>query len=154
MYSEDTPSHHLLTCAFSVDPLELFLRALHRASGSSSSPTCTVFQAAYHKLLASCSLAPGSPHSNGSGNTSSSDLPLSCTRDLILGSICGLYNPAFGRTLATEYPCCAGLLVHGTALSNALTDLSLHALSVTCTASFSAEQLASDLLCEACLASL
>ncbi|NWR60116.1 THAP9 transposase, partial [Bucorvus abyssinicus] len=154
VYSEDTPSHHLLTYAFSLDPLELFLRALHQACGSSRSPTCTVFQAAYHKLLASCSLAPGSPHSDGSGNTSFLDLSLSRRRDLTLGSIRALYNPAYGRTLATEYPYCAGLLLQGSALSNALTDLSLHALSVTCTAGVIAEQLASDLQCEACLASL
>lgn len=29
VYSEDTSSHHLLTYAFSLDPLELLLRALH-----------------------------------------------------------------------------------------------------------------------------
>ncbi|NXS44223.1 THAP9 transposase, partial [Balaeniceps rex] len=149
-----TPSHHLLTYAFSLDPLELFLGALQQACGSSGSPTCTVFQAAYHKLLASCSLAPGSLHSGGSGNTSSLDISLSRKRDLTLGSICAQYNPAHGRMLATEYPYCAGLLLHGSALSNALTDLSLHGQSVTCTAGFVAEQLASDLQCEACLASL
>ncbi|KAF1491475.1 DNA transposase THAP9, partial [Pygoscelis antarcticus] len=154
MCPEGTPSHHLLTYAFSLDPLELFLRALQQACGSSRSPTCTVFQAAYHKLLASCSLAPGSPHSSGLGRTSSLDISLSRKRDLTLGSIRAQYNPAHGRTLATEYPYCAGLLLHGAALSNALTDLSLHAQSVTCTAGFVAEQLASDLQCEACLASL
>ncbi|KAF1495789.1 DNA transposase THAP9, partial [Eudyptula minor novaehollandiae] len=154
MCPEDIPSHHLLTYAFSLDPLELFLRALQQACGSSRSPTCTVFQAAYHKLLASCSLAPGSPHSGGLGRTSSLDISLSRKRDLTLGSIRAQYNPAHGRTLATEYPYCAGLLLHGAALSNALTDLSLHAQSVTCTAGFVAEQLASDLQCEACLASL
>ncbi|NXT43859.1 THAP9 transposase, partial [Pelecanoides urinatrix] len=151
---EGTPSHHLLTYAFSLDPLELFLRALQQACGGSGSPTCTVFQAAYHKLLASCSLAPGSPHSSGSGNTSSLDISLSRRRDLTLGSIRAQYNPACERTLATEYPYCAGLLLHGSALSNALTDLSLHAQSITCTAGFIAEQLASDLQCEVCLASL
>ncbi|XP_064306479.1 DNA transposase THAP9 isoform X1 [Phalacrocorax carbo] len=151
---EGNPSHHLLTCAFSLDPLEVFLRALQQACGSSGSPTCTVFQAAYHKLLASCSLAPGSPHSNGSDNMSSLDISLSRRRDLTLGSIRAQYNPACGRTLATEYPYCAGLLLRGSALSNALTDLSLHAQSITCTAGFIAEQLASDLQCEACLASL
>ncbi|XP_075356953.1 DNA transposase THAP9 isoform X4 [Mycteria americana] len=151
---EGTPSHHLLTYAFSLDPLELFLRALQQACGSSGSPTCTVFQAAYHKLLASCSLVPGSPHSSGSGNTSSLDISLSRRRDLTLGSVRAQYNPAHGRRLATEYPYCAGLLLRGSALSNALTDLSLHAQSITCTAGFIAEQLASDLQCEACLASL
>ncbi|XP_075607491.1 DNA transposase THAP9 isoform X1 [Balearica regulorum gibbericeps] len=151
---EDTPSHHLLTYTFSLDPLELFLRALQQACGSSGSPTCTMFQAAYHKLLASCSLVPGSPHSGGSSNTSSLDISLSRRRDLTLGSIRAQYNPACGRTVATEYPYCAGFLLHGSALSNALTDLSLHARSVTCTAGFVAEQLASDLQCEACLASL
>ncbi|KAF1466931.1 DNA transposase THAP9, partial [Megadyptes antipodes antipodes] len=154
MCPEGIPSHHLLTYAFSLDPLELFLRALQQACGSSRSPTCTVFHAAYHKLLASCSLAPGSPHSGGLGRTSSLDISLSRKRDLTLGSIRAQYNPAHGRTLATEYPYCAGLLLHGAALSNALTDLSLHAQSVTCTAGFVAEQLASDLQCEACLASL
>uniref|UniRef100_A0A663DKZ1 THAP domain containing 9 n=2 Tax=Aquila chrysaetos chrysaetos TaxID=223781 RepID=A0A663DKZ1_AQUCH len=151
---EGTPSHHLLTYAFSLDPLELFLRALQQACGSNGSPTCSVFQAAYHKLLASCSLVPGSPHSGGSGNTSSLDISLSRRRDLTLGSVCAQYNPARGRTLATEYPYCAGLLLHGSALSNALTDLSLHAQSITCTAGFIAEQLAFDLQCETCLASL
>ncbi|XP_072718702.1 DNA transposase THAP9 isoform X1 [Ciconia boyciana] len=151
---EGTPSHHLLTYAFSLNPLELFLKALQQACGSSGSPTCTVFQAAYHKLLASWSLVPGSPHSSGLGNTSSLDISLSRRRDLTLGSVRAQYNPAHGRTLATEYPYCAGLLLHGSALSNALTDLSLHAQSITCTAGFIAEQLASDLQCEACLASL
>ncbi|XP_010116729.1 PREDICTED: DNA transposase THAP9, partial [Chlamydotis macqueenii] len=151
---EGTPSHHLLSYAFSLDPLELFLRALQQACGSSGSPTCTVFQAAYHKLLASCSLTPGSPHSGGSGITSYLDISLSRGRDLTLGSICAQYNPAHGRTLATEYHCCAGFLLHGSALSNALTDLSLYTQSVTCTSGFIAEQLASDLQCEACLASL
>ncbi|NXF49461.1 THAP9 transposase, partial [Oceanites oceanicus] len=154
MCPEGAPSHHLLTYAFSLDPLELFLRALQQACGSSVSPTCTVFQAAYHKLLVSCSLAPGSPHSSGSGNMSLLDISLSRRRDLTLGSIRAQYNPAPGRTLATEYPYCAGLLLPGSALSNAVTDLSLHAQSVTCTAGFVAEQLASDLQCEACLASL
>ncbi|KAM9295755.1 DNA transposase THAP9 [Morus bassanus] len=151
---EGAPSHQLLTYAFSLDPLELFLRALQQACGSSGSPTCTVFQAAYRKLLASCSLAPGSPHCSGSGNMSNLDISLSRRRDLTLGSIRAQYNPACGRTLATEYPYCAGRLLRGSALSNALTDLSLHAQSITCTAGFIAEQLASDLQCEACLASL
>ncbi|XP_037251316.1 DNA transposase THAP9 [Falco rusticolus] len=149
---EGTPSHHLLACAFSLDPLELFLRALRQACGSS--PTCTVFQAAYHRLLASCSLAPGLSRSSGAGNTSSLDISLSRRRDLTLGSIRAQYNPAHGKTLTKEYPYCAGLLLHGSALSDALTDLSLHAQSITCIAGFVAEQLASDLQCEACLASL
>ncbi|KAM9236134.1 DNA transposase THAP9 [Leptosomus discolor] len=151
---EGTPSLHLLTYAFSLDPLELFLRTLQQACGSSGSPTCTVFQAAYHKLLANCSLVPGLPHSGGSGNTSSLDISLSRRRDMTLGSVRAQYNLACGRTLATEYLYCAGLLLHDSALSNALTDLSLHVQSITCTAGFIAEQLASDLQCEACLASL
>ncbi|NXS14685.1 THAP9 transposase, partial [Neodrepanis coruscans] len=154
MCSEGTPSHQLQTYAFSLDPLELFLRALQQACGSSGSPTCTVFQAAYHKLLASCSLSPGSQHGSGSGNTSSLDISLSCRRDLTLGSIYAQCNPARGRTLAVEYPFCAGLLLRSSPLSNALMDLSLDTQSVTCTAGFVAEQLACDLQCEACLASL
>ncbi|NWW51769.1 THAP9 transposase, partial [Pedionomus torquatus] len=151
---EGAPFHHLLTCAFSLDPLEVFLGALQQACGSSGNPTCAAFQAAYHKLLASCSLVPGSPYSSGSGSTSSLDVFLSRRRDLTLGSIRAQYNPAHGRTLSTKYLYCAGLLLRGSALSNALTDLSLHAESITCTAGFIAEQLASDLQCEACLASL
>ncbi|KFP79328.1 DNA transposase THAP9, partial [Apaloderma vittatum] len=154
MCPEGAPSHHLLTRAFSLDPLELFLRALQQACGSSGSPTCSVFQATYHKVLASCSLAPGSPDSGGPGTTSCLDINLSCRRDLTLGSVRAQYNPACGRMLATKYPYCAGLLLHTSALSNALTDLSLHTQSVTCTAGFIAEQLASDLQCETCLASL
>nr|XP_009942842.1 PREDICTED: DNA transposase THAP9 [Opisthocomus hoazin] len=126
----------------------------YQACGSSGNPTCTVFQAAYHRLLASCSLAPGSPHSNGSGNMSCLDISLSRRRDLTLGSVHAQYNPAHGRTLAMKYPYSAGLLLRGSALSSVLTDLSLHAQSITCTAGFIAEQLASDLQCEACLASL
>ncbi|NXJ65457.1 THAP9 transposase, partial [Rostratula benghalensis] len=152
--TEGAPSHHLLTYAFSLDPLEKFLRALQQACGSSGNPTCTAFQAAYHKLLASCSLLPGSPHSSGPGNTSTSDIFLSRRRDLTLGSIRAQYNPARGRTLSTKYLYGAGLLLRGSALSNALTDLSLHAESITCTAGFIAEQVASELQCEACLASL
>ncbi|NWH97120.1 THAP9 transposase, partial [Tichodroma muraria] len=149
---EGTPSHHLRTHAFSLDPLEKFLRALQQACGSSSSPTCTVFQAAYHKLLASCSLAPGSPHS--SGNASPWDVSLSQRRALTLGSIRAQYHPAPGRTLAPEYPYSAGLLLPSSALSNALTDLSLYTQSLTCTSGWVAEQLSLDLQCEACLAPL
>ncbi|NXF74209.1 THAP9 transposase, partial [Sclerurus mexicanus] len=152
--TEGTTSHHLQTYAFSLDPLELFLRAIQQACGTSGSPTCTVFQAAYHKLLASFTLSPGSPHSSASGNMSLLDISLSRRRDLTLGSIRAQYNPARGRALAREYPFCAGLLLHSSALSNALTDLSLHTWSITCAAGFVAEQLACDLQCEACLASL
>ncbi|XP_071287648.1 DNA transposase THAP9 [Agelaius tricolor] len=147
-----TPSQHLHTHAFSLDPLEQFLRALQQACGSSGSPTCAVFQAAYHKLLASCSLAPGSPPS--SGNASPWDVSLSQRRALTLGSIRAQYHPAPGRPLAPEYPYSAGLLLPSSALSNALTDLSLYAQSLTCTAGWVAEQLALDLQCEPCLASL
>ncbi|NWI94540.1 THAP9 transposase, partial [Pitta sordida] len=154
MCPQGTPSHNLLTYAFSLDPLELFIRAIQQACDSSRSPTCTVFQAAYHKLLSSCSLSPGSPHSNHFGSASSLDIFLSRRRDLTLGSIRAQYNPACGRTLPAEFPFCAGLLLHSHPLSNALTDLSLDTRTVTCTAGFVAEQLACDLQCEACLASL
>ncbi|NWS06550.1 THAP9 transposase, partial [Motacilla alba] len=147
-----TPSHHLHTHAFSLDPLEQFLGALQQACGSSGSPTCAVFQAAYHKLLASCSLAPSSPP--GSGNASPWDVSLSQRRALTLGSIRAQYQPAPGRTLSPEYPYSAGLLLPSSALSNALTDLSLYAQSLACTAGWVAEQLALDLQCEPCLASL
>ncbi|NXE35986.1 THAP9 transposase, partial [Ptilorrhoa leucosticta] len=149
---EGTFSHHLHTHAFSLDPLEQFLGALQQACGSSGSPTCTVFQAAYHKLLASCSLAPGSLQS--SGFASPWDVSLSRRRDLTLGSIRAQYHPAPARTLAPEYPCSAGLLLPSSALSNALTDLSLYTQSLACTAGWVAEQLALDLQCETCLASL
>ncbi|KFZ67821.1 DNA transposase THAP9, partial [Podiceps cristatus] len=148
------PSHHLLTSAFSLGPLELFLEALGQACGSSGNPTCTAFQAAYRKLLASCSLVPGSLQSSGSGSTSCLGISLSHRRDLTLGSVRAQYSPAGGRALATEYPYRAAFLLRGSALSNALTDLSLHARSIACTAGFVAEQLASDLRCETCLASL
>ncbi|XP_066042693.1 DNA transposase THAP9 [Chamaea fasciata] len=149
---EGTPSHHLHTHAFSLGPLEQFLRALQQACGTSGSPTCAVFQAAYQKLLASCSLAPGSPHSSGNG--SPWDVSLSQRRALTLGSIRAQYHPAPARTLAPEYPYRAGLLLASSALSNALTDLSLYTQSLTCAAGWVAEQLALDLQCEACLASL
>ncbi|RMC13706.1 hypothetical protein DUI87_08784 [Hirundo rustica rustica] len=147
-----TPACRLHTHAFSLDPLEQFLRALQQACGSSGSPTCAVFQAAYHKLLASCSLAPRSPHS--SGNASPWDVSLSQRRALTLGSVRAQCHPAPGRTLAPEYPYSAGLLLPSSALSNALTDLSLYTQSLTCTAGWVAEQLALDLHCEACLPSL
>ncbi|NWY27198.1 THAP9 transposase, partial [Pheucticus melanocephalus] len=147
-----TPSQHLHTRAFSLDPLEHFLRALQQACGSSGSPTCAVFQAAYHKLLASCSLAPGPAPSSGSA--SPWDLSLSQRRALTLGSIRAQYHPAPGRPLAPEYPYSAGLFLPSCALSNALTDLSLYTHSLTCTAGWVAEQLALDLQCEPCLASL
>ncbi|NWX35737.1 THAP9 transposase, partial [Notiomystis cincta] len=149
---EGIPSHHLHTHAFSLDPLERFLRALKQACGSSGSPTCAAFQAAYHKLLASCSLAPGSPHS--AGTASPWDTSVCRSRALTLGSIHTQHHPAPGRTLAPEYPYSAGLLLPSSALSNALTDLSLYTQSLTCTAGWVAEQLALGLQCEACLASL
>ncbi|NXU12686.1 THAP9 transposase, partial [Pardalotus punctatus] len=152
MCPEGIPSHHLHTDAFSLEPLEQFLRALQQACGSSGSPTCTVFRAAYNKLLASCSLTPGSPHC--SGNASSWDRSLSQRRDLTLGSIRAQYHPAPGRILAPQCPYNAGLLLPSSALSNALTDLSLYRQSVTCTAGWVAEQLALELQCEACLAAL
>ncbi|NXO38259.1 THAP9 transposase, partial [Locustella ochotensis] len=149
---EGTPSHHVHTHVFSLDALEQFLRALQQACGSSGSPTCSVFQAAYHKLLASCSLAPGSPHS--SGNASPWAVSLSRRRALTLGSVRAQHLPAPGRALAPEYPYSAGLLLPSSGLSNALTDLSLYAQSLTCTAGWVSEQLALDLQCEACLAAL
>ncbi|XP_058659781.1 DNA transposase THAP9 [Ammospiza nelsoni] len=147
-----TPSQHLHTHAFSLDPLEHFLRALQQACGSNGSPTCAVFQVAYYKLLASCSLVPSSPPS--SGTASPWDVSLSQRRALTLGSIRAQYHPAPGRPVAPEFPYSAGLLLPSCALSNALTDLSLHAQSLTCTAGWVAEQLALDLQCEPCLASL
>ncbi|XP_066174254.1 DNA transposase THAP9 [Sylvia atricapilla] len=149
---EGTPSHHLHTHAFSLGPLEQFLRALQQACGSSGSPTCAVFQAAYQKLLASRSLAPGSAHSSGSADPW--HVSLSQRRALTLGSIRAQCHPAPGRPLAPEHPCSAGLLVPSSALSNALTDLSLYTQSLTCAAGWVAEHLALDLQCEACLASL
>ncbi|XP_071411871.1 DNA transposase THAP9 isoform X2 [Pithys albifrons albifrons] len=154
MCAEGSTFHHLQTYAFSLDPLELFLRALQQACGTHGSPTCAVFQAAYHKLLASCSLSPGSSHGSGSDSMSLLDISLSRRRDLTLSSIRAQYNLACRRALAREYPFSAGLLLHSSALSNALTELSLHARGITCTAGFVAEQLAHDLQCEACLASL
>ncbi|XP_051474228.1 DNA transposase THAP9 [Apus apus] len=147
---EGTRSPHLLTCSFSLDPLELFLRALQEACGSSRSPTCTAFQAAYHKLLASYSLLPGSPHSHGS----SLDLSLSRRRDLTLGSVRAQHLPAGGRTGGAECPCCAGFPWRSSALSEALTDMSLSARGMAWAAGLVAEQLASALPCQACLASL
>ncbi|NXJ14406.1 THAP9 transposase, partial [Odontophorus gujanensis] len=150
---EGAPSHRLLTSAFSLDPLERFLQALQQACGAGSgNPTCATFQAAYHKVLAGCSLAPDSMHSTAS--ISSSDLSPSHRTDLTLRGICSQYNPARGRMLAAEHPCCAGLLLHDSPLSSALTDLSLHKQSITFAAGLVAEQLASSLQCEACVASL
>ncbi|XP_062430290.1 DNA transposase THAP9 isoform X2 [Rhea pennata] len=151
---EGMPLHRLLTYTFSLDQLELFLRALRQAIVGGGNPTCAAFQAAYYKLLASCSLAPALQHSDGSGNVSTLDISIFRRTDLTLGNIRSQYEPARRRTLGTEYPFGAGLLLHDSALSNALTDLSLHAQSITCTSGFVAEQLASDLQCEACVASL
>ncbi|KAM6261623.1 DNA transposase THAP9 [Porphyrio hochstetteri] len=152
--AEGAPSHHLLTRAFSLDPLELFLRTLQQAWGGSGTPTCAAFQAAYHNLLAGCRLEPCPPRCSPLSSTSSFDIALSRRRDLTLGSIHAQYNPACGRTVRTEHPCYTGLLLQGSALSNALTDLSLCRQSVTHTAGFIVEQLSSGLQCEACLASL
>lgn len=146
------PSHHLLTSAFSLEPLEQFLWALRQAcSAGSGNPTCAMFQAAYRKVLAGCSLAPDTLHSTAS--ISSLDLSLSHRTDLTLGSICSQYNPAHRPMLAAELPC-AGLLLRDSPLSNALTDLSLHKQSITFAAGLVAEQLASNLRCEDCVASL
>ncbi|NXI66002.1 THAP9 transposase, partial [Anseranas semipalmata] len=153
MFPEGAPFHHLLTFAFSLDPLELFLRALRQACGAGGgSPTCTMFQAAYRKLLAGCSLAPGAMH--GAGDTSSMDIALARWTDLTLRSIRSQYNPAHGRTLAAELPYCAGLFLCDSRLGNALTDLSVHTQSIAHAAGLVAEQLSSDLPCEACVASL
>ncbi|XP_052539132.1 DNA transposase THAP9 [Tympanuchus pallidicinctus] len=149
---EGAPSHRLLTSAFSLEPLEQFLWALRQAcSAGSGNPTCAMFQAAYRKVLAGCSLAPDTLHSTAS--ISSLDLSLSHRTDLTLGSICSQYNPAHRPMLAAELPC-AGLLLRDSPLSNALTDLSLHKQSITYAAGLVAEQLASNLRCEACVASL
>ncbi|XP_019470172.1 DNA transposase THAP9 [Meleagris gallopavo] len=147
---EGAPSQRFLTSAFSLDPLEQFLWALQQAcSTGSGNPTCAMFQAAYRKVLAGCSLEPDTLHSTA--NTSSLDL--SHRTDLTLGSICSQYNPAHRRMLAAELPC-AGLLLRDSPLSNALTDLSLYKQSITFAAGLVAEQLASSLRCEACVASL
>ncbi|XP_072192493.1 DNA transposase THAP9 [Excalfactoria chinensis] len=150
---EGAPSHHLLTSAFSLDPLERFLWSLQQAcSAGSRNPTCAMFQAAYRKVLAGCSLAPDTLHS--AATISSLDPSLSHRTDLTLGSICSQYNPVRGNMLAAELPCCAGLLLRDFPLSNALTDLSLHKQSITFAAGLVAEQLASSLRCETCVASL
>ncbi|XP_031452545.1 DNA transposase THAP9 isoform X2 [Phasianus colchicus] len=149
---EGAPSHCLLTSAFSLDPLEQFFSALRQAcSAGSGNPTCAMFQAAYRKVLAGCSLAPDTLHSTA--HISSLDLSLSHRTGLTLGSICSQYNPAHRQMLAAELPC-AGLLLCDSSLSNALTDLSLHKQSITFAAGLVAEQLASNLQCEACVASL
>nr|XP_013812817.1 PREDICTED: DNA transposase THAP9 [Apteryx mantelli mantelli] len=151
---EGMPLHRLLTYTFSLDQLELFLRALRQACVGHGNPTCATFQAAYYKLLASCSLAPGLQHSSGFGDVSTLDISIFRRTDLTLGNIRSQYDPARRTTLATDYPFSAGLLLRDSALSNALTDLSLHVQSITCATGFVAEQLASDLQCEACVASL
>ncbi|NXU52691.1 THAP9 transposase, partial [Turnix velox] len=142
---EGTPAP-CLSYAFSLDPLEMFLRTLQQVCGSSESPTCAAFRAAYHKLLSSCSLVPDLYYSGGSW-----EVALSRRRELTLGGVCAQYDSAHGRT-GCFY--CAGLLLRSRLLSNALTDLSLHTQSVTCAASWVAQELASHLQCEACLASL
>ncbi|NXN17492.1 THAP9 transposase, partial [Indicator maculatus] len=152
MCSEDAPSHHLLASAFSLAPLEQFVRALLEACGSRS-PTCATFQAAYHKLLGDCSLAPGSAHSGGLGHASYLGLSPSGSRDLTLGSIRAQCAPAGRGPLAAEQPCCAAP-VGSSMLSEALTDLSLQARSLASTAGCVAEQLAEGLGCQVCLASL
>ncbi|POI25008.1 hypothetical protein CIB84_011243, partial [Bambusicola thoracicus] len=146
---EAAPSHRLLTSAFSLNPLERFLWTLRQAcSAGSGNPTCAMFQAAYRKVLAGCSLAPDTASISGL------DLSLPHGTDLTLGSIRSQYSPARGRMLAAGLPCCAGLLLRDSPLSNALTDLSLHKQSITFAAGLVAEQLASNLQCEACVASL
>lgn len=150
---EGAASPRLLTSAFSLNPLERFLGTLRQTcSAGSGNPTCATFQAAYRKVLAGCSLAPDALHSTAS--ISSLDLSLSHGTDLTLGSIRSQYSPARGRMLAAGLPCCAGLLLRDSPLSNALTDLSLHKQSITFAAGLVAEQLASNLRCEACVASL
>lgn len=141
MCSEDAPSQYL-TSAFSLALLEQFVRALLEACGSRS-PTCAAFQAAYHRLLGACSLAPGSAHSWG----------LAHGRELTLGSVRARLAPAGRRVLsaaqslrAAPTPC--------SALGEALTELSPHAWSAAGTAGCVAEQLAGELGCQACLASL
>ncbi|NXF92244.1 THAP9 transposase, partial [Eubucco bourcierii] len=151
MCSEDAPSRHL-TSAFSLAPLEQFVRTLLEACGSRS-PTCTAFQAAYHKLLGACSLAPGSAHSCGLGHGNSLGLSPLGSRDLTLGSVCAQCTPA-GRRMVTAKQPCRTAPMPSSALSEALTDLSLHAWSVVGTAGCVAEQLAAELGCQACLASL
>ncbi|NXX45056.1 THAP9 transposase, partial [Tricholaema leucomelas] len=151
MCSEDAPSQYL-TSAFSLALLEQFVRTLLEACGSRS-PTCTAFQAAYHKLLGACSLAPGSAHSCGLAHASSLGLSPSGSRELTLGSVCAQFAPAGRRLLSTKQSFRAAPMP-GSALSEALTDLSLHAWSVVGTAGCVAEQLAEELGCQACLASL
>ncbi|NXG49600.1 THAP9 transposase, partial [Psilopogon haemacephalus] len=151
MCSEDAPSQHL-TSAFSLAPLQQFVTTLLEACGSRS-PTCTTFQAAYHKLLGTCSLAPGSAHGCGLGHASSWGLPPAGSRELTLGSLGAQYAPAGRRVVPVRQPCCAAPVL-SSVLSQALTDLSLHAWSVVGTAGCVAEQLAGELCCQACLASL
>ncbi|NXP56513.1 THAP9 transposase, partial [Heliornis fulica] len=147
--AEGSLSPHLLPSSFSLDPLELFLRDLQQAWGSNRSPTCSVFQAAYHRVLAGRSLGPAPPHRS----VASSNISMAWRRDLTLGSICAQYTPACGRPLEVEYPHYADLL-EGSTLSDALTDPSLRSRRVARAAGFVAEQLASALQCEACVASL
>ncbi|XP_054028493.1 DNA transposase THAP9 [Dryobates pubescens] len=150
--SEDSPSHHLLASAFSLAPLEQFVRALLEACGSRS-PTCAAFQAAYHKLLGACSLAPGSAHGSGSGHAGSLGLAPAGSRDLTLGSVRARCAPAGRGPPAARRPCCAAP-TGSSALSEALTDLPLRARSLASAVGRVAEQLAEGLGCQDCLASL
>ncbi|NWJ12132.1 THAP9 transposase, partial [Crypturellus undulatus] len=150
---EGLPVQCLLPHAFSLEQLELFLHAVRQACPGAGHPTCAAFQAAYGKLLASCSLAPG-PHSSGFGDVSPLDLSTFCGTDLTLRKVRSQYDPTPGRTVAMEDPFSADLFVCDSATSNALTDLSLHEQSVTRAAGAVAERVASDLQCDVCVASL
>ncbi|XP_068024110.1 DNA transposase THAP9 [Melanerpes formicivorus] len=155
MCSEDAPSHHLLASAFSLAPLEQFVRALLEACGSRS-PTCAAFQAAYHRLLGACSLAPGSAR-GGSSSGHAGSLGLapapSGSRDLTLGSVRARCAPAGRGLLAVQRSCCAAPM-GSSLLSEALTDLSLRTRSLASATGHVAEQLAEGLGCQDCLASL
>ncbi|XP_010223066.1 PREDICTED: DNA transposase THAP9, partial [Tinamus guttatus] len=153
MLPEGLPLHCLLPHAFSLEQLELFLRALRQACPGHGHPTCAAFQAAYGKLLASCSLAPG-PHSRGFGDANPLDLSTFCGTDLTLRKVRSQYDPAPGGTVAMEDSFSAGLFVCDSVLSDALTDPSLHEQSVARAAGVVAERAASDLQCDACVASL
>ncbi|XP_067412947.1 DNA transposase THAP9 isoform X2 [Emydura macquarii macquarii] len=154
IFPKNMPFRYLLTYTFSLDHLELFLRALRQMCASSDNPTCMMFQAAYCKLITKYSLTPGLQQNLLLGDMSTLDVSIVRRTDLALDTIHSQYDRGSVEIPSTDYVYCTGHISVNSTLSNALTDLSLYAESLTYTAGFVAEKLAAVIRCEACVTSL
>ncbi|XP_054846202.1 DNA transposase THAP9 [Eublepharis macularius] len=153
IHVDTVPSQSLLTFAFSLDHLEAFFQTLRQIYGISGNPTCTAFQAAYHKLLMCYSFPLGKLEDSLLGDTSTLDISLIRRRDLTLGAVRALYSTGIKQTGSLDNLPCLAPSFSLSVLSNALTELPVFTGGCS-TTGLVAKKLAAALRCETCVAAL